>query len=117
MTYAFASAFVWKQPLPVALNFAGDTMTSGCIAPEDRRHDQLSEIEKAILGLPPAECERLEAWLSALARTPRRVAEPAVAYRRSDVVPHDVRRVSGIRGAVAHSPRIYRRRDIRDDRE
>lgn len=40
----------------------------------------LSEIEKAILRLPPAECERLEEWLSALTHTPRRVAEPAVAY-------------------------------------
>lgn len=40
----------------------------------------LPEIEKAILRLPPAECERLEEWLSTLSRTPRRVAEPAVAY-------------------------------------
>jgi Uma2 family endonuclease len=40
----------------------------------------LPEIENAILSLPPAECERLAEWLSALVRTPRRVAEPAVAY-------------------------------------
>lgn len=40
----------------------------------------LPEIEKAILGLPPSECERLEEWLSALIHTPRRVGEPAVAY-------------------------------------
>lgn len=40
----------------------------------------LPEMEKVILGLPPAECERLEEWLSILIHTPRRVAEPAVAY-------------------------------------
>lgn len=40
----------------------------------------LPEIENAILGLPPAECARLSEWLSALMRTPRRVAEPAAAY-------------------------------------
>lgn len=40
----------------------------------------LPEIEKAILGLPPAECERLAEWMSALAQSPRRVAEPAAAY-------------------------------------
>lgn len=40
----------------------------------------LPEIEKAILGLPPAECERVAEWLGALMRTPRRIAEPAVAY-------------------------------------
>ena len=40
----------------------------------------LSEIEKAILGLPPPECERLKEWLSALTHTSRRVAEPTVAY-------------------------------------
>lgn len=40
----------------------------------------LPEIQKAILDLPPVECERLAEWLSDLVRTPRRVAEPAVAY-------------------------------------
>ena len=40
----------------------------------------LSEIEKTILRLPPAECERLAAWLSSLMQTPRRIAEPATAY-------------------------------------
>lgn len=40
----------------------------------------LPVIEKAILDLPPAECERLAEWLSALMLTPRRVAEPALAY-------------------------------------
>lgn len=40
----------------------------------------LSEIENAILRLPPAEFERLEQWLSTLTQTPRRIAEPAVAY-------------------------------------
>jgi len=40
----------------------------------------LSEIEKTILRLPPAECERLADWLSSLMQTPRRVAEPATAY-------------------------------------
>ena len=40
----------------------------------------LPEIENAILRLPPAECERLEEWLSTLIHTPRRVVEPAIAY-------------------------------------
>ena len=40
----------------------------------------LPEIEKVILKLPPAECERLGEWLSTLMHTPRRIAEPAVAY-------------------------------------
>lgn len=40
----------------------------------------LPEIEKAILRLPPAECERLAEWLSALVRMPRRIAEPAGTY-------------------------------------
>jgi Uma2 family endonuclease len=40
----------------------------------------LADIEKAVLGLPPAECARLADWLSSLMLTPRRVAEPAVAY-------------------------------------
>jgi Uma2 family endonuclease len=40
----------------------------------------LSEVEKTILDLPPAECERLAAWLSSLMQTARRVAEPAAAY-------------------------------------
>jgi len=40
----------------------------------------LSEIEKAILSLPPVECQRLGEWLSALVRAPRRVAEPVTAY-------------------------------------
>jgi Uma2 family endonuclease len=40
----------------------------------------LSEIEKTIIKLPPAECERLAEWLSSLMQTPRRVAEPAAAY-------------------------------------
>lgn len=40
----------------------------------------LPEIEKAILRLPPAECARLEEWLSALTHMPRRVGEPAAAY-------------------------------------
>jgi len=40
----------------------------------------LPAIEKAILGLPPPECERLAEWLSTLMQTARRVAEPAAAY-------------------------------------
>lgn len=43
----------------------------------------LPEIQKAIIALPPAECERLAEWLSELVRTPRRIAEPAVAYAGS----------------------------------
>lgn len=43
----------------------------------------LPEIQKVILNLPPPECERLAEWLSALVRTPRRVAEPTVAYAGS----------------------------------
>lgn len=42
--------------------------------------DTLPEIERAILSLPPAECRRLAEWLSTLMQTPRRVAEPAIAY-------------------------------------
>ncbi len=40
----------------------------------------LPEIEKTILKLPPAECERLAEWLSSLMRTPRRIAQPSAAY-------------------------------------
>lgn len=40
----------------------------------------LPEIEKSILELPPAECERLAEWLSSVMRTPRRIAEPAAVY-------------------------------------
>lgn len=40
----------------------------------------LSEIEKSILELPPAECERLADWLLSLMQSPRRIAEPAAAY-------------------------------------
>lgn len=41
----------------------------------------LSEIERTILELPPAECERLAEWLLSLMQTPRRIAEPpAAAY-------------------------------------
>ena len=42
--------------------------------------DTVSEIEKSILRLPPAECVRLAEWLAALMQNPRRVAEPAGAY-------------------------------------
>lgn len=42
--------------------------------------DTVTEIEKSILRLPPAECVRLVEWLSELMQTPRRVAESAKAY-------------------------------------
>lgn len=40
----------------------------------------LPDFQKAILALPPAECERLAEWLADVVRTPRRVSEPAVAH-------------------------------------